>query len=118
MKQHNVLLTVCVLSMFSIPLWGNAFTEHECGVIGKIFGNFFSFQATEMVLTSKWGRIQPERPKTREKMHAYRTEISSTVDCAIMQDGDMGPSLDIDTFQNMKLWYLFRIVSQCTGCNY
>ena len=29
-------------------------------VIGKIFGNFFSFQATEMVFTSKWGRIQPE----------------------------------------------------------
>ena len=26
----------------------------------KIFDNFFSFQATEMVLTSKWGRIQPE----------------------------------------------------------
>ena len=26
----------------------------------KIFGNSFSFQATEMVLTSKWGRIQPE----------------------------------------------------------
>ena len=26
----------------------------------KIFHNFFSFQATEMVLTSKWGRIQPE----------------------------------------------------------
>ena len=26
----------------------------------KIFGNFFSFQATEMVLTSEWGRIQPE----------------------------------------------------------
>ena len=25
----------------------------------KIFDNFFSFQATEMVLTSKWGRIQP-----------------------------------------------------------
>ena len=30
---------------------GDAFTEH--GVIGKIF----SLQATEMVLTSKWGRI-------------------------------------------------------------
>ena len=29
-------------------------------VIGKIFGNFFSFQATEMVFISKWGRIQPE----------------------------------------------------------
>ena len=29
-------------------------------VIGKIFNNFFSFQATEMVFTSKWGRIQPE----------------------------------------------------------
>ena len=26
----------------------------------KIFDNFFSFQATEMVLTSKWGRIQQE----------------------------------------------------------
>ena len=26
----------------------------------KIFDNFFNFQATEMVLTSKWGRIQPE----------------------------------------------------------
>ena len=26
----------------------------------KIFGNSFSFQATEMALTSKWGRIQPE----------------------------------------------------------
>ena len=26
----------------------------------KIFGNSFSFQATEMVLTSKWGKIQPE----------------------------------------------------------
>ena len=26
----------------------------------KIFDNFFSFQATEIVLTSKWGRIQPE----------------------------------------------------------
>ena len=26
----------------------------------KIFGNSFSFQATEMVLTSKWGRIQQE----------------------------------------------------------
>ena len=26
----------------------------------KVFDNFFSFQATEMVLTSKWGRIQPE----------------------------------------------------------
>ena len=26
----------------------------------KIFGNSISFQATEMVLTSKWGRIQPE----------------------------------------------------------
>ena len=26
----------------------------------KIFGNSFSFQATEMVLTSKWCRIQPE----------------------------------------------------------
>ena len=26
----------------------------------KIFNNFFSFQATEIVLTSKWGRIQPE----------------------------------------------------------
>ena len=26
----------------------------------KIFDNFFCFQATEMVLTSKWGRIQPE----------------------------------------------------------
>ena len=24
----------------------------------KIFDNFFSFQATEMVLASKWGRIQ------------------------------------------------------------
>ena len=44
---------------------GDAFTEH--GVVGKIFvakkylvTNSFSFQATEMVLTSKWGRIQPE----------------------------------------------------------
>ena len=36
----------------------DAFTEHV--VVGKIFGNSFSFQATEMVLTSKWGRIQPE----------------------------------------------------------
>ena len=26
----------------------------------KIFDNFFSFQATEMVLTSKWGKIQQE----------------------------------------------------------
>ena len=26
----------------------------------KIFDNSFSFQATEMVLTSKWGRIQPQ----------------------------------------------------------
>ena len=26
----------------------------------KIFGTSFSFQATEMVLTSKWGRIQPK----------------------------------------------------------
>ena len=26
----------------------------------KIFDNSFSFQATKMVLTSKWGRIQPE----------------------------------------------------------
>ena len=26
----------------------------------KIFDNFFSFQATEMVLISKWGRIQQE----------------------------------------------------------
>ena len=26
----------------------------------KIYDNFFSFQATEMVLTSKWGRIQQE----------------------------------------------------------
>ena len=26
----------------------------------KIFDNSFSCQATEMVLTSKWGRIQPE----------------------------------------------------------
>ena len=25
-----------------------------------MFNNFFSFQATEMVFTSKWGRIQPE----------------------------------------------------------
>ena len=25
-----------------------------------IFDNFFSFQATEMVLISKWGRIQQE----------------------------------------------------------
>ena len=45
--------------------WGYAFTNH--GVVGKIFfcqkifDNFFSFQATEMVLTSKWGgRIQQE----------------------------------------------------------
>ena len=26
----------------------------------KIFDNFFSFQATEMLLISKWGRIQQE----------------------------------------------------------
>ena len=39
-------------------LWGDAFSEH--GVIGKIFVNSFSFQATEIVFTSKWGRIQPE----------------------------------------------------------
>ena len=34
---------------------GDALTEH--GVIEKIF---FSFQATEMGLTSKWDRIQQE----------------------------------------------------------
>ena len=26
----------------------------------KIFDNSFSFQATEIVLTSKWGRIEPD----------------------------------------------------------
>ena len=39
-------------------LWSDAFSEH--GVIGKIVVNSFSFQATEIVFTSKWGRIQPE----------------------------------------------------------
>ena len=56
-KQNYYLLTITMHSG-ATPLLSNVSLEkYFCQ---KIFDISFSFQATEMVLTSKWGRIQPE----------------------------------------------------------
>ena len=54
----QVVLYCNVLHSGAMPLLRGCSRKNIC--CQKIFGNSFSFQATEMVLTSKWGRIQQE----------------------------------------------------------
>ena len=60
----NMFPTMPAPAFSGNALWGDAFMS-ACGhrkniCCQKIFSNSFSFQDTEIVLTSKWGRIQPE----------------------------------------------------------
>ena len=55
---NGLATSVYCIAQWKSPLHRGSDRKNIC--CQKIFGNSFSFKATEMVLTSKWGRIQPE----------------------------------------------------------
>ena len=93
----------------------------------KIFDNFFSFQATEMVLTSKWGRIQPEiqiwpdqvmaaswmivrSPKHAEKMLIQLRSPTApswpAVNCSTEQTLSVNRQAFKKSFRNLDIFFL------------